>query len=364
MKTKSKLNEVHSFLLTKENGFSFVGIILYFLTLLSFIYGKIVELKIYYTSALPKNRFQAKLISLGNITVGGTGKTPLAGWLAAYLASKDFNVGIILRGYAREKKCNEPLLLDKDFLEIEEKVKYFGDEALLLKELAPHASIMVCANRIKAIERLTKECNCSIIILDDAFQQTKLPKEMDIVCLDPQRPLGNGYLLPRGNLREFPKALNRGTHFVFCKGSPRKRARSKIIAELEDESKMIYACDYRIIGAYDLEDSLKVIELNTIKNKKVLIFSAIGNPESFKNSLQALDISGVVQSFPDHFQFSQTDIDNINQVITKHKLEVIVTTEKDAMRMKNIKFNIPCYVLEGEITPPQEFIDEINKRMV
>jgi len=359
-----KINKLYNYVLQRKNDFSFIGLFLYFLTALSIIYGKIVELNIKHIKRLNKKTFQAKLISLGNITVGGTGKTPLAGWLAAYLASKGEKVGIVLRGYARAKNSKNPLLLEQDYLQEEHKVKYFGDEALLLHELAPHASIVVCADRIKAIKRLNDECKCSIILLDDGFQQVQVSKYMDIVCLDPQRPLGNGYLLPRGNLREFPEALNRGTHFVFCKGHPRKRARSKVMAELEDESQVVYACDYRIIGAYDLRDPLKIIELDELKGKKVLILSAIGNPESFKNSLQALDIYGTARSFPDHFQFKQDNIDEINDFISKHKLEIIVTTEKDAMRMKDIIFDIPCYVLEGEITPPDEFIKEVDKLLV
>jgi len=359
-----QLNKLYNSILCRKNDFSLIGLFLYCLTILSIIYGKIVESRIKHIKQLDIKHFTSKLISLGNITFGGTGKTPLAGWLAAYLASKGEKVGIVLRGYARAKTSQEPLLLEKDYLNEENRVKYFGDEALLLNELAPHASIMVCADRIKAIQRLNDECKCSIILLDDGFQQVQLPKCMDIVCLDPLRPLGNGYLLPRGNLREFPNALNRGTHFVFCKGYPRKRARSKVMAELEDESQVVYACDYRIIGAYDLRSSLTIIELSELKGQKVLILSAIGNPESFKNSLEALDIYGISRSFPDHFQLKQDDIKEINNFISIHKLEVIVTTEKDAMRMQDIEFDIPCYILEGEITPPDEFIKEVDKLFI
>lgn len=355
---KQKLNQLFLSLLKKENDRTPFGLFLYFLTFLSSLYSRIMVFRAHHKKRLPITLFKSKLLSVGNITLGGTGKTPMTAWLASYLDSHEKLCGIVLRGYGRKIKLPRPLILGIDHVDDNE-VSYFGDEALLLRELAPHARIAVCANRLSAIKRLEEECNTEFILLDDGFQQVHLPKKMDIVCLDPQRPFGNGYVVPRGNLREPLSALKRATHFVFCKGQPRKRNMAKI-QELAGD-RPVFACDYIITGAYKIQDPLSVVDIDYLRGKNPLILSGIGNPESLKYSLDSLEITGVHAAYPDHFEFDQKALEEIRKRIEDKRHPFILTTEKDSVKLKGFDFKVPCYVIETELKPDRDFLKEIDK---
>ena len=154
---KQKLHSLFLSLLKKNNDWSPFGILLQGLTFLSLIYSRLMVLRARYKKKLPVTLFKSTLLSVGNITVGGTGKTPMTAWLAAYLDSHGKRCGIVLRGYGRKIRSSRPLILGIDHTDQTE-VDYFGDEALLLRELAPNARIAVCANRLSAIQRLEQEC--------------------------------------------------------------------------------------------------------------------------------------------------------------------------------------------------------------
>ncbi|EKD28436.1 MAG: Tetraacyldisaccharide 4'-kinase [uncultured bacterium] len=344
-------------ILSETNSLKPFGLFLYFLTFVAKIYQFLINTRNKRYKLKSKFISGSKIISVGNITLGGTGKTPLVAWIANYFAQKDQNVGIVLRGYGRKNKIKEPILHGVDFKNNE--LETFGDECLLLSELCPHAKIMVCADRIKGIQRLEKEQNCSIIILDDGFQQLHIEKQMDIICLDYVKPFGNGYVLPRGNLREPLVELNRASHYVFSKGTPRKRALNKL-KELVGDAKEIFFCDYVIIGGYMLNDRLNVVDLNGLKNQNVLILSAIGDPDSFQGMLNRFDIYGEVMAFPDHFDFKRSDIERVNRYVEDNDIDSIIITEKDAQKLKGNHFKIPCCVIEAEIRPSREFEEELD----
>ncbi len=355
---KQKTHQFYLSLLNRNNDRTPFGLLLYFLTFLSGIYSRIMVLRARHKKRLPVTLFKSSLLSVGNITLGGTGKTPLTAWLAAYLDSRGKKCGIVLRGYGRKIKNPKPLILGIDHAQDSE-VDFFGDEALLLRELAPLARIAVCANRVLAIQRLEEECGSEFIILDDGFQQVHLPKILDIVCLDPQRPFGNGYVFPRGNLREPLSAFKRATHFVFCKGTPRKRNLAKI-QEIAGE-RPVFTCEYTITGAYNIQDPLSVVDIHYLRGKNPLILSGIGNPESLKYSLDSLEIYGVHAAYPDHFEFDQKALEQIRKRIEDSKHPFILTTEKDSVKLKGFDFKVPCYVIETELKPEEDFLKEVDK---
>lgn len=347
-------------IINSPNSFSPFGLILYFLTFLSKIYEIMMRIRAKYKTKISPNQINAIIISIGNITCGGTGKTPLVCWLANYLALREKKIGIIIRGYARKKNINKPIVVGEDFIDANQ-IDYFGDEALLLAANCPHAKIAVSANRLRAIKVLEQKYQCDVIILDDGFQQIHIPKHMDIICLDPQKPFGNRFLLPRGNLREPLKALNRGSHYMFCKGKPRKIIQNKLLKYITNKEQFIYYCEFNIFGAYLLNEPLKVVELEQFKNKPLLLLCGIGNPESFVQSLYRLDIEGECKSYPDHYQYSIDDVNNINTIVMQKDYYAILTTEKDAVRLKKMVFNKPCYVVETTLNPTLEFQEEIDK---
>ncbi len=308
---------------------------------------------------MPPNTFRARLISVGNLTVGGTGKTPVVAWIVNHLAAHGVSVGIALRGYGRRSKIKTPVVLPVDACGTET-LDFVGDEAMLLSEMCPHAPVAVCADRKSAILRLQDELGCAVVVLDDAFQQLHLPKIMDIVCLDRIQPLGNEHVFPRGPLREPVEALARGTHFLFTKGKPRSRALAQV-TEWIPKTQSIFFCEFEILGAYALNNLLQVVDLRRLKNEAVLLLSSIGNPESFVRSLSAVDIQGKHKIYPDHFLFTEAEISTLNRWIEKSKFSCILITEKDAVKLRRWSFCVPCYVIEMELFPPPEFIEELNR---
>jgi tetraacyldisaccharide 4'-kinase len=333
------------------------------LTWLSLLYGKMVAYRNKKAVLKPKIVFHARLISIGNLTAGGTGKTPMVAWMAGYIQTKTtLPVGIVLRGYGRKINCKKPVLVNTDFSETGMELDYIGDEAKLLSDLCPHSRIMVCSDRAAAIARLEKEYHCEFIILDDAFQQLHLSKFMDIVCLDSQSPFGNGCLLPRGPLREPVSSLIRGTHFVFPKGKPRLRNENKIKDILGEEKslKKMFYFSYEVAGAYVLNDPLHVVDVNQLKKERLGILSSIGSPESFSRTLESIGIQGPTQEFPDHFLYNEKTVSQIQDWVENERINGILTTEKDAVRLKGFLFPVPCYVIEMELFPPDEWIQEVK----
>lgn len=344
----------------KPNSFTPFGLFLYFLTGISFLYAKLMK----YREQRPRKKKvfdpSVKIISVGNLTLGGTGKTPLVAWMGEYLNEKFGPVGIVLRGYGRKKKSEKPLILDHQNL-FKNSLDSFGDEALFLSEILPDARIAVCANREKAVEVLYQEQGCKTIILDDAFQNLHLPKAMDIVCLDTRNPLGNGFVFPRGNLREPVSALKRGTHFVFLKGKPRSRVLRKIKLFLEGKEKNIYSFEYIFAGAFHLNDPLSLVSLEKMRKGKPLLLSSIGDPRSFQDTLLALDIDGDHEIYPDHFLFDEEEIRKIDLLVKEKGYSSIITTEKDAIRLKGKNLMSPCFVIEMQLKPSVKFMEELGR---
>ena len=351
------INKLFQYALENRDGYSLGGIFLFCLTLLSRVYKTFMIYRAKHAKKIPASAFNTRIISIGNITLGGTGKTPLTAWLANHIVFRGKKCGIVLRGYGRKMKTKNPLLLGVDHHEKE--LDYFGDEALLLRELAPHASIVVCADRVSAINRLGEAGTFDYTILDDGFQQVHLPKFIDLVCLDPKKPFGNEAVVPRGNLREPLSAMERATHFVFPKGRPRKRFLN-MVTDIAHE-KPVFVCEYTVTGAYKMDDPLTFIDLKHLQNKNGLILTGIGNPESLKHSLDSLDITGVYKLFPDHFPFYPETLMEIDKEAIEKKYDFILVTEKDSVKLKTFSFSIPCYIIEGELIPEPGFVGEMDR---
>jgi tetraacyldisaccharide 4'-kinase len=148
---------------------------------------------------------------------------------------------------------------------------------------------------------------------------------------------------------------------LFPKGKPRSRALLQITEKIPpDKNKNIFFCTFEILGAYTLDNPIHVVDLSSLKQENVLLLSSIGDPESFTRSLSAIDIHGKHKIYPDHFLFTETEIATLTHWIEKSRFSCIVTTEKDAVKLRPWKFIVPCYVIEMELVPPPEFIKELE----
>ena len=288
-----------------------------------------------------KNIFKSKnvnanIISVGNITVGGSGKTPLVIYIADLLKSSGERVGVLSRGYGRKSKGYK---LVSDGENIFTDVQESGDEIYhtVLECKVPAA---VCESRVYGAEQLIKETNVNIIVLDDGFQHRWINRDMDIVIIEQRFIRADNFfthnLLPTGNLREPFSSLQRSDAIVVN----RKFSEEE---EIPDEiwkyvnRKEIFTAHYKAISFVDIvkKDEYK---LEDFEGQKSLVVSGIANPFSFLNALSqtSVDVSNKL-IFRDHKNYSQKEVQQIRKNFYATNSHSVVTTEKDAVKL--IKFS-------------------------
>lgn len=305
----------------------------FFLLLLSWVYGLAVRLIIKIRHSHPY-RFDCKTISVGNITLGGTGKTILVEYIASYLSKKGLRVAILTRGYRIKGSGN---LIDRNYL---------GDEPLMLSKKLPETKVVVDANRVRAAKYVLSNFKVDTLLLDDGLQQWHLKKDLEIVTIDSRCPFGNGHLIPRGILRQPLTSLAKTDIFVLTKTNlyPPSSDLMNLLQKLSPKALFVfsehYAKDFLSL------DKGGVVALDSLKDKVALLFSGIGDPESFERIIAALGIKvGFSFRFPDHYEYTGEDIGKIISEAKKRHAHVLITTEKDAMRLQGKDISFPTMIL-------------------
>ena len=305
-----------------------------------------------------------QVIAIGNLTVGGTGKTPVVEKFARELRDEGRNVAILSRGYRSKpeplhKKFLNKILLREDrtpprivsdgksLLLDSEKA---GDEPYMLASNLKDVVVLVDKDRVKSGRYAIEKFGCDILLLDDGFQYWDLQgRRHDVVLIDRQQPFGNEYLLPRGTLREPPSHLARA-HTIFitkCDGDTRELRER--IAELNSTAAVIECVHQPLYFEDVFTGERKGLEL--LAGKKVASLSGIAQPESFEQSLRKLG-GELVHSkrFADHHRFTQQEILNVINRAKKRQADIIVTTQKDAVRFPKIdRRDLPFYFMRVEI---------------
>lgn len=319
-------NYLYSLAKDEVVGFS-AGIIKFFLFVLSLVYGLAVRCLILFSRAFSCH-FNCKVISVGNITLGGTGKTTLVEFIARYLKLKGHKVAIISRGYGRQKET-------------------MGDEpSMLLKKLGDIV-VIVDANRKRAINKAIREYGIDTAILDDGFQQWSLRKSLEIAVIDATNPFGNSMMIPRGILREPLSSLKRADSFVLTKTNLHKDSKEiRVTLSKINPKAEIFEAMHEPLGFYNISSSDELFDADFLRGKSVVLFSGIGDPESFENLISVIG-GNIVSSFRfgDHHNYNQKDLDRITTDAKDRKIEVIVTTEKDAARLTNYTQDVKHYKL-------------------
>lgn len=280
---------------------------------------------------------KCKIISVGNLVVGGTGKTPFTILLAKYLKSKGNSVAVSHRGYKGKFENMVKLISDENF--IYDCAKDAGDEPFLLAQNLLGIPVIVGKNRTKAIKYLEKKFSPDYIILDDSYQHLKVRHDIDFLLFSAKNPLGNGFVIPAGMLREPKSAIKFADVVVFNDCSDN----FKIPKEMSKFQKPIFQTEYEIKNFINYQTD-ETEDISYFKNKKIYLISGIGNPESFENSIKS---SGIDFShhfiFSDHYYFRyENDIRPIIRKGLKEKIDTILTTEKDFMKMQNF----PLYEID------------------
>jgi len=295
---------------------------------------------------------EVKVLSVGNITTGGVGKTPMVIKLSQELKSK-YVTAVVSRGYGRKnrglKRVNAGTADD------------FGDEPLLIKKRVPDILVIVAENKLEGV-RYAESQGSRLVILDDGFQSWVLKRDLDMIIIDCLCPFGGGRLLPAGRLREPLSSLSRAHCIVLN--------RSNLVAEREldriKKAVLKFNPQARIFTAYENTSSVRNIKTKeTVEpawflNKKVVCMSGIGNPEGFHKTVQRMgaEIVSAVNA-PDHYCWTDEEWSYIFENAAK-KGEYVLTTEKDAVRLPE-KADIWAVAIDMVINEEKEWGDLINE---
>lgn len=307
---------------------------------ISFCYGlgAYVRLVTYSAGLASRRSATVPVISVGNITVGGTGKTPLTIDLAERLSSSGLKVAILSRGYGRKSKG---LLVVADGNGTTARVEDAGDEPFLIAQAVPEAVVIVCSSRLESAQLAVRQFGAQVIILDDGFQHIKLRRDFDVVLWDFNDRPEKAMLVPSGRLREPLGGLSRASDIVVTK-IPEATDQSEIdrlceqLAQLAPNAN-ISSCRFvpAYLSGYASEGQLpQPIKLTELAGKKVYSLCAIARPEGFLSVLSDLGVVPVrVRQFDDHHWFSPAQISEIEADFIDSGADLLVTTEKDLVRM-------------------------------
>ncbi|MDF2571424.1 MAG: lpxK [Sporomusa sp.] len=345
----------------EKHGF-WAAVLLGMLRAMSFIYGLGVHIKLgmYRLGILECHRLPCKVISLGNITVGGTGKTPTAQRLAAIIRDMGYRVAILNRGYRSGWKGQVGVVSDgsKIYMTVTEA----GDEAYLLAKNLPGVPVIIGRNRFLTGSYAVDNLNAEVVILDDAYQHWQLQRDLDIVLIDTLNVFGNNFLLPRGTLREPLTNLDRAHAFLLTKidqstGDARVSIRETL--SKYNEQALIVESTHTPRCFIEIEEWYKgvrpeTVPLTAIQGHSILPFSAIGNPSSFEKTIT--DLGGTVLDavqFPDHHNYTMAEMQWIMQKAVDNKVKALITTDKDAVKIPSEFIHserpLPVYVLSIEV---------------
>lgn len=334
---------------------------------LSSIYRAVVQFRLwlYRERYLRPRALGCTVVSVGNLSVGGTGKTPVVEMLARALSQGGRKVAILSRGYKSRPK---PLLV-RVFEKLAGKEGAFhprivsdgrsllldsrmaGDEPFMLANNLRGIPVLVDKDRVKSGLFAIDEFDCDTLLLDDGFQYVRLKHRIEIVLIDRQAPFGNGFLLPRGTLREPPENLLRASVIFITKSTAEPN--DALIAEIRKYNRCadIIECAHRPVHLRNITTG-EVKPLSFLQHLRVGSICGIAVPESFEEALRKLGAQlETTRSYADHHRFSQREIQSFIRHCSRRDIDAILTTEKDAVRLPRIlEPDVPIYFMRVEIS--------------
>ncbi len=264
------------------------------------------------------HRVEVPVISVGNLTVGGTGKTPMVEWLARWFRERDVRVCLVSRGYGAEAGAR-------------------NDEALELEQRLLDVPHLQNPDRVEAARTAIEECETQLIVLDDAFQHRRLHRDLDIVLIDASEPFGFGHLLPRGLLREPLKGLSRADVVVLTRSDMvPEETRRAIRARVERHARdcVWVEVTHKPIAFRSASGAQR--SLDALAGQRILAFCGIGNPGNFRHTLdrEGWEVVGF-RPFPDHHRYQRSDVDELTAWVASHPgIAAIVCTHKDLVKLQ------------------------------
>ena len=349
---------VHS----KEVDGLFPHLIMGILYIFSLIYGLLVNIKLagYKYGIFQKQKLDCFVISLGNVTVGGTGKTPTAQRLARDIRDMGYRVVILNRGYRAKWHGEVGIVSDGKRLHMD--AAEAGDEAYMLAKHLPEVPVLIGAERAKTGRYAMEHFGAEVAILDDGYQHWQLERDLDILLVDAVNVFGNGYILPRGTLREPISHISRADICLMTKVDQAAAGSCDYIRETvhryNPEARIVESihqprCFIPLTEWY-VNIASQGIDIAQMRGKRIMAVSAIGNPASFEQTLSDLG-AVIIESlrYPDHHDYAMSEMTDIFQQAENAGAEAIVITEKDAVKIPadvaREKWSIPIYVICVEV---------------
>ncbi len=330
------------------------------LVMLSVPYGIVSSLISWYR-ARRAVQLAVPVISVGNLVVGGTGKTPLTIFLARRLSSMGRSVAIVSRGYGRLSRGvvvvsegQRPLVGWQDA----------GDEPVLAAMVTRGVRIVVGADRVAAARYAVDKLGADVILVDDGLQHVHLARDLDVVAVDARRPVGSGFLMPAGTLRETPTGVGRAGVLVAtrCAGPGTGRVEATLGPLAPGAS--VVATRMRPAEFWDVRSG-DAVDASAVRGRRCLALSSIASPADFESTLAAVGMDVVAAlSFPDHHRYTERDHAEILEMARDSGAEYVVTTEKDAVRLAAWRPTVPLVALgiEIEVLEGRESLDRALQR--
>lgn len=312
------------------------NILAYFLLPLSLLYWMVISIRriLYKTHFFKTHRIPCPVIVVGNITVGGTGKTPVVIALVNECKKRGLRPGVISRGYGR--KSSSPV----EWVTAESDPRLTGDEPVIIAT-ATGVPMVVGTSRVMAARTLLAKTPCDVIISDDGLQHYALARDIEIAVIDGTRRFGNEFCLPAGPLREMPSRLNR-VDFVI------------------NNSGLLQSHEYLMQVVMDevvlLNDETQRLSWEALSQKKIVAIAGIGNPARFFDALKKKGIVFTARTFPDHHAYQKSDFNFLND-------EIVIMTEKDAVKCRAFSDH-RFYVARGHVDIDPQLFERLFNQLL
>lgn len=316
---------------------------------------------------LEARRLPATVISVGNLTVGGTGKTPMVMLLATWLRQRGLHVGVLTRGYGRRER--RPLVINGQGEVSHYTPELMGDEPVLLARRLPEITIGIGADRwalAQQIIQMEAPHPPDVFLLDDGFQHLRIARDLDLVLIDATDPFGGNAVLPAGRLREPLEALARAHVVVLTRSSGTPPAAVLDVLRRANPRAPVFRAATKLAGVFEASTHRQA-NLYALKQQRVLAFCGVGNPQSFWEDAQrwGFELAGTV-AFRDHHRYGVDDLQRIIRQADRVGARALLTTEKDLVNLTVVPpSSPPCFYCRIDLVLEDEpaFLDAVAERL-
>ena len=310
-----------------------------------YAFGQRVRARLYRKGAFKTRRLDCRVISIGNLTLGGTGKTPTVMQVADLLRRNGFKPAILSRGYGGRSK--EPVNVVCDGREVLLTPEAAGDEPVMMARRLKTVPVLTGRDRYTTGKYALEQFGVDVLILDDGYQHLPLHRDLNILLCDGARPFGNGQVFPAGELREPLSALKRADLICIT------RSRAGGVTEEVERGNLhkvpLVRSGYRAVAAIDLKTG-EAAEMESVQAKPAAAFCGIAHPRDFFQMLEEAQVPVVHrENFPDHHDYSAADLQALESDARKAGAEVLLTTEKDAVKIQERQAALPIYAVRIEL---------------